>query len=244
MKTELNSKIPFLSVQEIGELTSSLDATHTRTIKAIERLQKDIDSQKAAIANRWKTAQIGENYKRDIQGQENRAALLTIRKNSEKELNDLFLEAGASHRKIAEQRAFYDSPVKTLARAGLGDPKRSDYLRQLKGAGAAEVAHMAQFAVSTRNVTLAAALLTVLDGFQTANRPFTAHHLADSFAHDDFVKVREYMKIAEHRFQGTVIAVRTWLADKANPLHTVSLALMGRTLDESVLDELEANDAR
>ncbi len=243
MKLELDPKIPFLSVQEIGDLTSSLDATHTRTIKAIERLQKDIDAQKAAIASRWKTANIGPDYKRDIQAQEVRAVIVTIRQNSEKELNDLFVEAGNSHRMIMEQRAFYDSPVKTLARAGLGDARRTDYLRQLRSAGAAEVAHMGQFAVSTRNVTLAAALLTVVDGFQTANRPFTAHHLADSFGHEDFVKVREYMKIAEHRFQGTVIAVRTWLAEKANPLHTVSLALMGRTLDQSVLDELEANDA-
>ena len=243
MKFELSPKVPFLTVAEIGDLASSLDATHKRTIKTIERLQKDLDAQKVAITNRWKNTQIGENYKRDIRAQEMRAAMLTIRKNSEKELNDLFLEAGASHRKIIEQRAFYDSPVKTLARAGLGDPKRSDYLRQLEGAGGAEVAHMAQFAVSTRNATLAAALLSIVDRFQAANRPFKAQHLAESFAHDDFVKVREYMKIAEHRFQGTVIAVRTWLADKANPLHSVSLALMGRTLDESVLSELEANDA-
>lgn len=244
MKTTLKFNLPFLDVQQIGELTSLLDSTHKRTMKAIERLQKDIDSQKASIANRWKNANIGPNYKRDIQAEEIRAVLLTIRKNSEKELNDLFLEAGATHRQIVEQGVFYDSPVKTLARAGLGDPKRSDYLRQLKGAGAAEVAHMAQVAVSTRNVTLAASLLSIVDSFQTANRPFTSHHLAESFMHDDFVKVREYMKIADHRFQGTVIAVRTWLAEKANPVNTVSLALRARTLDESVLDDLEASDAR
>ncbi|MDQ3288252.1 MAG: hypothetical protein M3Q42_08305 [Pseudomonadota bacterium] len=244
MKTELKRNLPFLTVQQVGELASLIDSTHKRTIKAIERLQKDIDTQKASIANRWKNAQIGENYKRDIQGQETRAAILTIRKNSEKELDTLFLEAGATHRQIVAQGVFYDSPVKTLARAGLGDAKRTDYLHQLKSAGPTEVAHMGQVAVSTRNVTLAAALLTVIDGFQTANRPFTAHHLAESFEHEDFVKVREYLKIAEHRFQGTVIAVRTWLADKANPMHTVSLGLMARTLDESVLDDLEAADAR
>ena len=244
MKTTLQFNLPFLSVLQIGELTSSLDSTHKRTIKAIDRLQKDIDTQKASIAARWNNAQIGQNYKRDIQAEEIRAVLLTIRKNSEKELNDLFLEAGRTHRQIIDQGVFYDSPVKTLARAGLGDPKRSDYLRQLKGAGAAEVAHMAQLAVSTRNVTLAASLLSIVDGFQTANRPFTSRHLAESFVHDDFVKVREYLKIADHRFQGTVIAVRTWLAEKANPMHTVSLGLMARTLDESVLDDLEASDAR
>jgi hypothetical protein len=242
MKTELKPNLPFLTVQQIGDLTSALDATHTRTIKAIERLQKDIDAQKASIANRWKNASIGAMDKRRIEAEEMKAVFLTIRQNSQKELDALFREAGASYQQIVAQKAFYDSPVKTMARAGLGDAKRTDYLRQLRDAGPAEISHMAQLAVSTRNLVLAAVLVTMIDGMSTASRPFTAHHLAESFGHDDFVKVREYLKIAEHRFQGTVIAVRTWNADRANPLHTVSLALMGRTLDEATVRSMEVSD--
>ena len=242
MKTELNPNLPFLSVQEIGDLTSALDATHTRTIKAIKRLQDSIDAQKASIANRWKNAHIDQMDSSRIQAQELKAVILEIRKNSEKELDGLFREAGATHGKIVAQRMFYESPVRTIAREGLGSMKRSDYLRQLQGAGGAEVAHMAQLAISTRDTTLAAALLTILDGFQKANRPFTTQHFAEAFGHEDFIKVREYLKIAEHRFQGTVIAVRTWLADKANPLHTVNLALMARTIDEATLKSLEVVD--
>lgn len=242
MNTELNPNLPFLSVKEIGDLTSALDATHTRTIKTIARLQNDIDAQKASIANRWKTAHIDQRDSTRIQAQELKAVILEIRKNSEKELDGLFREAGASHAKIVAQRMFYESPVRTLARAGLGSQKRSDYLQQLQGAGSSEVAHMAQLAVSTRDTSLAAALLTILDGFQKANRPFTTQYFAEAFGHEEFLKVREYLKIAEHRFQGTVIAVRTWLADKANPLHSVGLALMGRTLDEAAVKSLEVID--
>jgi len=43
----LNQVSPLLSPQQIGELASNLDAIHTRAIKAIQRLQSDIDARKA-----------------------------------------------------------------------------------------------------------------------------------------------------------------------------------------------------
>lgn len=54
----LNQVSPLLSPQQIGELASNLDAIHTRALKAIERLNQDVASRKADIANRWKSAGI------------------------------------------------------------------------------------------------------------------------------------------------------------------------------------------
>jgi hypothetical protein len=65
-------------------------------------------------------------------GREIKAVILTIRQHSQKELDLLFREAGASYQQITAQKAFYDRPMKTLARAGLGHSKRTDYLRQLR----------------------------------------------------------------------------------------------------------------
>lgn len=55
MKIEL-SDTPLLSTQQIGELASTLDLLHKRTLTAIERLNKDIATRKQQIAARWKTA--------------------------------------------------------------------------------------------------------------------------------------------------------------------------------------------
>jgi len=47
---------PLLNTQQIGELASSLDAIHSRVIKAIERLNKDVATKKAEVAARWKNS--------------------------------------------------------------------------------------------------------------------------------------------------------------------------------------------
>ncbi len=50
------SDTPLLSTQQIGELASTLDLLHKRTLAAIERLNKDIATRKQQIAARWKSA--------------------------------------------------------------------------------------------------------------------------------------------------------------------------------------------
>ena len=42
---------PLLTPAQIGELASSLDGLHGRVLKAIERLQKDIDTHVAGLLN-------------------------------------------------------------------------------------------------------------------------------------------------------------------------------------------------
>ncbi|PBQ14311.1 hypothetical protein CCL09_22430 [Pseudomonas congelans] len=59
-----------------------------------------------------------------------------------------------------------------------------------------------------------------------------------------FLKVQEYIKIAETRFQGVVIAIRAWNSGRKNPLSTVSLALRQGELDEQLLKELENADRK
>jgi hypothetical protein len=44
----------FLSLQELGELAARLDVLHEKTIKAIDRLQGEVEAQKTRIANHWR----------------------------------------------------------------------------------------------------------------------------------------------------------------------------------------------
>lgn len=71
------------------------------------------------------------------------AAVREIKDNSKAELDKIMKEAGAPHAQLVGQRHFYDSPAKVLARAALGDPKRTEYLQQLQHAGPAELGPMA-----------------------------------------------------------------------------------------------------
>src|SRR5690606_16707954 len=117
------------------------------------------------------------------------------------------------------------SPAKVLSRAALGDPKRTEYINQLAYAGPAELGHMAQVAVATQNVALAAAVLSLLDRMPSKDRPFGPVDLASAMKLDDYLKVQEYIKLGDARLQGILVAIRTWNQGKSNPLNTVQLAL-------------------
>ena len=226
---------PLLTPAQIGELASSLDGLHGRVLKAIDRLQKDVDTRKQEIANRWKQTGVGMVDRARFAEQETLAVVRDIKANAEKELDGYLKSAGAPHAQLIAQRQFYDSPVKVLSRAALGDPKRTEYLNQLAYAGPAELGHMAQVAVSSKNVPLAAAVLSLLDRMPSKDRPVGPAELAHAMRLDDFLKVQEYIKLGDVRLQGILVAIRTWTAGKSNPLDTVQLAMRERGIDRDLI---------
>lgn len=240
----LNPNLPFLTGAQLVEQAALLDSLRNRTVRAIERLQKDVDARRATIASRWKTAPLDPKHKSQVEAEEVRVAILEIRQNSEKELDALLKEAGAAHALAISQRTFYDSPVKTLNRVTLGDPKRTEYAGQLDSVGPAELLHLAQYAVSTKNLALAAAIVSRLDRMPSGQRPVNAVSLATAMQVEEHRKGHEALKIADARLQGVLIAIRAWKSGKANPLNSVSLALQGRTLDEKLLAEEDDDAAR
>ena len=226
---------PLLTPAQIGELASSLDGLHGRVLKAIERLQKDIDTRKQEIANRWKQTGVGMVDRARFAKEETLAVVRDIKANAEKELDGYLKSAGAPHAQLIAQRQFYDSPAKVLSRAALGDERRTAYLQQLAYAGPAELGHMAQVAVSSKNVPLAAAVLSLLDRMPSKDRPVGPAELAHAMRLDDFLKVQEYIKLGDARLQGILVAIRTWKHGRSNPINTVQLALRERGIDRDLI---------
>lgn len=243
MKVEL-VQTPFLTVSEIGELASGLDSLHGRVLKTIERLQSDVDARKAAIAERWKLVNLNLTTaeRNRFAEQETSAAIGQIRDAAADEVDAFYKQAGALYNPLVAQRLYYESPVKVLAREALGDERRAAYLQQLSLAGPAELAHFGQFAVGTKNKALGAAVLSRLDALPMKERPFTPNEFATAMELDAYIKAREYLKIGELRFQGLIVAIRTWKQGRSNPINTLSLALRSQQLDMKVLDPLEDDD--
>jgi hypothetical protein len=94
---------------------------------------------------------------------------------------------------------------------------------------------MAQVAVATQNVPLAAAVLSLLDRMPSKDRPFGPVELASAMKLDDYLKVQEYIKLGDARLQGILVAIRTWNQGKANPLNTVQLALREQQIDHDLI---------
>lgn len=230
------SDTQLLSTQQIGELASQLDTLHSRVLKAVERLNKDVGTKKTEIASRWKSAPgVGAGELARFAQNETLAAVRQIRDNSKAELDKLLKDAGAPHAQLIAQKPFYDSPAKVLARAALGDPKRTEYLQQLQHAGPAELGHMAQVAVGTRNLALASAVLSLIDRMPSKDRPVGPVELATAMRMDDFLKVQEYVKLGDARLQGILVTIRAWNAGKANPISSVQLAMRERDIDHDLI---------
>ena len=232
------SNTPLLTAAEIGALASSLDALHTKTLKVIERLNQDVAERKRQIASRWKSAPgLSAGDLARFAEQETLASVRQIKDNAEAELDKLIKDAGAPHAQLIDQRQFYDSPAKVLSRAALGDPKRTEYLQQLQHAGPAELASMAQVAVSSKNVPLAAAVLSLLDRMPSKDRPVGPAELAHAMRLEEFLKVQEYIKLGDARLQGILVAIRTWKHGRSNPINTVQLALREQAIDRGVIGD-------
>ena len=232
------SNTPLLTAAEIGALASSLDALHTKTLKVIERLNQDVAERKRQIASRWKSAPgLSAGDLARFAEQEPLASVRQIKDNAEAELDKLIKDAGAPHAQLIDQRQFYDSPAKVLSRAALGDPKRTEYLQQLQHAGPAELASMAQVAVSSKNVPLAAAVLSLLDRMPSKDRPVGPAELAHAMRLEEFLKVQEYIKLGYARLQGILVAIRTWKHGRSNPINTVQLALREQEIDRGVIGD-------
>lgn len=236
MKIELTNA-PLLSAADIGALASKLDLLYARTVKTIERLNSDVATRKQQIASRWKSAPgLSSGDLARFAQNETLASVREIKDNAKAELDKIIKEAGAPHASLIAQRQFYDSPAKVLARAALGDERRTAYLQQLQHAGPAELGHMAQVAVSSRNVALGSAVLSLLDRMPSKDRPVGPAEFALAMRMDDYAKVQEFIKLGDLRLQNILTSIRAWNAGKSNPIDAVTLAMRERAIDHDLID--------
>lgn len=236
MKIELHNT-SFLTVSQIGDLTSQLDVAHTQALKALDRLHKDVATRQAEIKDRWQRVQgLTGAEKMRLAGQEISTIQQTIRANSKDELDRLFKHAGGLHRQVQAQKVHYAHKAQVLGRFGMGTERRS----LLEGSAAktrpVALANMVQHAIGTNDLVLAAVVLTENDYRRESDRAFRSGEALDMLAVPEFDKAHEFFKLADVRFQAVVLAVRTWTMGKTNPIDTVALGLRKNALEADAED--------
>ena len=129
---------------------------------------------------------------------------------------------------LALTEALYASPQAVLARAGLGDPRRSDLLAQLSGAGPAELRQMAALAIATKDAVLGAVLQTVNDRLPRRDRPISSAELAAALVGEDTRAVQAAVLGIKTTVQRAVVANREFEAGRTRPLDRIKLALASK----------------
>jgi hypothetical protein len=126
---------------------------------------------------------------------------------------------------LALTEALYASPQAVLARAGLGDARRTDLMAQVAGAGPAEVRQLAMLAVATKDVVLGAAIQSVNDRLPRRDRPISSAELADALVGEEARAVSTAIAAIKNAAQRALNANREFEAGKVRPVDRVKLAL-------------------
>jgi len=122
----------------------------------------------------------------------------------EQVITDQMRQLNAANDRLQGVLKVYPSPAALLSSQHLGDPKRTEYLRQIEHAGKAELGTMARIAVATGNRALAAAVQSKLAAMPRDHRPFDPAAFAERVVGHEHAKLALAAKKANHAFQ-TVI---------------------------------------
>ena len=117
------------------------------------------------------------------------------------------------------------SPVVVLSRAGLGSDERSNFMRQLEGAGPVELTNMAVHAAATGNKVLGAALVSLIDRLPRKDRPFNANELAERLVGQETKAVQNAIAAVRNAAQRAIVKNREFEQRRVNPIDRVKMAL-------------------
>lgn len=251
--------IDFKSVPSNVPLTTEyIERIAARTVEVatafrarIESLQKQVDDAKQrfvteANADVLSTSHADRDTARRLFKKRAADKLIAFRNNivpaSKASRDDLLSQLA----KLATEARFLlsvcQSPAQMLGRVALGDTKRTSYQQQLTGAGPVELESAAALAVSSGDVVLAAAVVTVIDRMPVHRRPFPVAAFAERMWGEQFRDVSGRLHgilLAERR---AVAADNEFVRGKGDALMNLSNTLAERALAAATGDDDEQED--
>lgn len=154
------------------------------------------------------------------------AARTEVQNNSSDTRWQSIKELVASAESVATTAQLWASPVVVLARAGLGSDERTNFMRQLEGAGPVELTNMAVHAAATGNRVLGAALVSIIDRMPRKDRPFSAADLAEKLVGAETKAVQDAISSIRNAAQRAITRNREFEQRRVNPIDRVKMALI------------------
>lgn len=232
------NEIPIVPIAEIsgklldrGELVNLAEYAARRAEKfgqTIASLEAGIAARAADAAKSAQAAGFAPDLQRQAADKTAAKARAEVTAASDEARWGTLRELNAAAESLALTATLFASPVVVLSRAGLGTPERSAYLEQVRNAGPTELANLAAFAIASKNRTLAAALVSVVDAMPARSRPFSAHDLAEKLVGEEQRAVMASVEAIRTAYERALVANRNFQNNRANPIDKVKLALRAR----------------
>lgn len=237
------NEIPIVPIAEIsgklldrGELVNLAEYAARRAEKfgqTIASLEAGIAARAADAAKSAQAAGFAPDLQRQAAEKTAAKARAEVTQASDEARWGTLKELNAAAESLALTATLFASPVVVLSRSGLGTPERSAYLEQVRNAGPTELANLATFAIASKNRTLAAALVSVVDAMPAKSRPFSAHDLADKLVGEEQRAVMASVEAIRTAYERALVANRNFQNNRANPIDKVKLALRARNQENN-----------
>lgn len=156
------------------------------------------------------------------------AARTEVQTNSSEVRWQAVKELIASVDSLTTTAQLWASPVTVLARAGLGSDERTNFMRQLEGAGPVALTNMAVHAAATGNKVLGAAILSIIDRMPRKDRPFNALELAEKLVGSETKTMLDAIADVRNAAQRAILKNREFEQRRVNPIGRVKAALDNR----------------
>ena len=227
---DLTPPIPFSNTPALAtaDVISLAEVAAKRAVKFAAM----IDTLEAGPAAR--AAEVGRSLsnvgmpRRDVEAavaKAQSAARTEVQNNSTDARWTAIKELVASAESLATTAQLWASPVVVLARAGLGSDERTNFIRQIEGAGPVELTNMAVHAAATGNKVLGAAILSIIDRMPRKDRPFSAADLAEKLVGVETKAVQDAIAAVRNAAQRAIMRNREFEQRRVNPIDRVKMAL-------------------
>ncbi|MBL8561280.1 MAG: hypothetical protein JNN06_03275 [Gemmobacter sp.] len=227
---DLTPPIPFSNTPALA--TADVISLAEVAAKRAAKFAAMIDTLEAGPAAR--AAEVGRSLenvgmpRRDVEAavaKAQAAARTEVARNSADARWGAIRELVTSAESLDTTAALWASPVTVLSRAGLGTDERTNFMRQLEGAGAVELTNMAVHAAATGNKVLGAAIISIIDRMPRKDRPFSAAELADKLVGPETKAVNDAIAAIRNAAQRAIVRNREFEQRRVNPIDRVKMAL-------------------
>ena len=227
---DLTPAIPFSNTPALA--TADVISLAEVAAKRAAKFATMIDTLEAGPAAR--AAEVGRSLegvgmpKRDVEAAVAKAqvaARTEVQNNSSDARWQSIKELVASAESLETTAQLWASPVIVLSRAGLGSDERSNFMRQLEGAGPVELTNMAVHAAATGSKVLGAAILSIIDRMPRKDRPFNASELAEKLVGVETKAVQDAIASIRNAAQRAIVKNREFEQRRVNPIDRVKMAL-------------------
>lgn len=193
--------------------------------KTIETLAAGIEARAAEVAGSLAKAGFDPRAQAEAADKARAKARTEVITNSSEARWAEIRQLVAAAEGLALTETLFASPQAVLTRAGLGTPERTDLMKQVAGAGPAEMRQLAALAVATGNKVLGAALQSVNDRLPRRDRAISSAELAEALVGAETRAVQASIAAIRTAAQRAINLNREFEAGRSRPVEKVKLAL-------------------